>query len=550
MVYEISPKRHSATEPDMSPSRMRVPRVFGRSLHQRVITVAWSVSLVAITGVTVMIDARHSDVVMSKVARDTESLMSEFAQLGGITNVVTSGPAVYDKDRPLIVRGVAVIAPELENLFSQEGRAAAITLNDKLLWQSDQDLERLPSMGPSMQGHWKGIETISVAGRPYEAYLISQTVQRKIHKPGAPGGGNPQLETFPVTYHVALAMDPYRREIRTLRRDLATVVVLAMIVLSVAMSFMIRRQLRPLERITQNVSEMKGLINERVEQRDSDPHEIRALADRFNQFLRKQDEIRASEEETRKSEEKMLKELRIRITTMEETIRNKTIDYGGFMHSLGHLLGSIQLTEFKTIPKAEQNAVRENLHSVQGMIRDKLHDLVRTETVESAPSNDVVSMANRLFIHNKYTGKSPLLSFMRGRHPDKDFADDFFELNHEEKHLHVRIVKTLLQELMINLLHNAGKEADKRVRMTLARKDEMAQIIVEDDGTGFPPAGRRNLMIWGKTTGGKRKGHGIGLPYVRRVASRATITEICSSGIATTSAVRVWSWSYHLMMPQ
>ena len=46
----------------------------------------------------------------------------------------------------------------------------------------------------------------------------------------------------------------------------------------------------------------------------------------------------------------------------------------------------------------------------------------------------------------------------------------------------------------------------------------MVRIVVENDGKRFPPAERENLMVWRDSTDGEGEGHGIGLPYVRRIA--------------------------------
>ncbi len=490
---------------------MRVPMAFGWSLHQRIITVALIVCFVAIVATAGMIDTRHSDIVRRKAMRDTESLMSEFDLLMRTPNAANFARVVKDGDRTLLVS----VAPQLEDLFIQKG-AAAITLNDNVLWQSDQDQELvrllLLSIEPSMQERSEVIRS-NPSGRQ-EAYVISKRYPRKIPKPGAQGNGNRVLEGFPVTYHVALAMNPYRREIQSFRHSLAAMIVMAMVVLGAAMFFTIRWQLRSLERLRQSVSELKGSSGERVEKRDSDPREIRAVADRFNQFLREQDKVR--------EEEKLVyKTLDDRLKGMREVMDNNTVGSGLFSHGLKSMLDSILLTEFKAIPEAEQKEIRDRLREINKEIQTKLDEFIQTEAKESPPLIDIVSVAQRLFTKNEHTKKSPLLNHIRNHLPDKCFTDNSFELVHEEVHLHTRIFEDILHELMMNLLRNAGKAAEKRVRMIITKKDEMIQIVVEDDGPGFPSTGRRNLLIRGKATEatyGKYEGHGIGLPYSRRVA--------------------------------
>ena len=108
-------------------------------------------------------------------------------------------------------------------------------------------------------------------------------------------------------------------------------------------------------------------------------------------------------------------------------------------------------------------------------------------------------------------------SFMRRRHQGRSFHLGF-ELRHEDAPLLARIDRSDLYELMFNLLHNAGKAAQAQLRMTIARRAGRARIVVENDGKRFPPAVCENLMLGRETAVGDGEGHGIGLPYVRRVA--------------------------------
>ena len=127
-------------------------------------------------------------------------------------------------------------------------------------------------------------------------------------------------------------------------------------------------------------------------------------------------------------------------------------------------------------------------------------------------------MAREFFTRSGHTGQNFMQSFMRRRHPERSFDHHHFELRQEDARLLARIDKSYLYELMFNLLHNAGKAADTQVRMTIARRGERVRIVVENDGKRFPRAERENLMMWRDSSDGEGEGHGIGLPYVRRIA--------------------------------
>ena len=413
-----------------------------------------------------------------------------------------------------------VLAQRFESLFPfDEGRTAFITRGDEVLWQSDNRLERLSSPEPAMQGHWEGIAAVSHAGRTYETYLIRSTETREWPVPSstAESSGAERLpETYTLTYHVGLVTDPYRDEITAFRYRLSAVVAIAMAVLGVAMYVVMRGQLRPLDRITRRVSELEAWSGQRIEPFDGDPQEIRTLANRFNEFLQKLDDTEGWERTCHGKLRTVLQEAE------RELSPESQINHKGFMHSLSHLLSAIPLTEFKTIPEEEKEAVHKDFMRVRSMIERKLHDLVARESPVAARSADVVAVAREFFAPNRHTGENFIQSFMRRRHPDRTFEHHHFSLRHAEGHLHARIDKNSLYELMFNLLHNAGKAATGQVRLTIARRGGMVRIAVENDGKRFPTTGRESLMDWRRTTDGEGEGEGegrgIGLPYVRRIA--------------------------------
>ena len=480
-------------------------RAFGQTLQQRVVAVAVIVCVVAIGAAAVLIDARHSTMVFDQVALEGRLLIAQLAE----------ARIAHDLQRG--ERGLRVVlAQRFESLFPfDEGRSAFITLGDDVLWQSDNRLERPPSPEPATQGHWEGLAAISHAGRTYEAYLIRSTETREWPVPSSTAespGAERLPETYAVTFHVGLVTDTYRREITAFRNKMTAVVAIAIAVLGAAMFVVMRRQLRPLDRITRRVSELEAWSGQRIEPCDGDPQEIRTLAARFNEFLQKLDDTGGWEKTCHGKLRTVLQEAE-RDLSPESQINHK-----GFMHSLSHLLSAIPLTEFKTIPEEEKEAVHKDFMRVRSMIERKLHDLVVRETTMAAASADVVAVAREFFSLNRHSAENFMQSFMRRRHPDRSFEHHHFSLRHEEGHLHARIDKNYLYEMMFNLLHNAGKAATGQVRLTIARRGGMVRIAVENDGKRFPTTGRESLMVWRGSTDGEGEGRGIGLPYVRRIA--------------------------------
>jgi signal transduction histidine kinase len=88
-----------------------------------------------------------------------------------------------------------------------------------------------------------------------------------------------------------------------------------------------------------------------------------------------------------------------------------------------------------------------------------------------------------------------------------------------DRRAEVRVERQDLDEMLGNLVENAAKYGGGRVFVTVEPKDEMVDIVVEDDGPGIPEEQRGQLFARGArldTTG--KPGTGLGLAIVRDVA--------------------------------
>ena len=411
---------------------------------------------VAIGAAAVMFDARHSRLVFDHAALKGKLLLDRLFDDARFAHDVQRGEP-----------GLLVVQTQrIESSFRfDDGLAAFITLGDEVLWQSDEPLGAPSSAEPPVPGQWNGIGTISYADRTHEAYLV-RTAVREWPVPASTGespGAERPPETYAVTYHVALLTQPYRLEIMEFRTDMAVVVAVAMVVFGGAMYVVMRRQLRPLARMTRRVGELEAWSGQRIQGGDGDPREIRTLTERFNEFLRKLDDAGGWE---RTCHGRLRTVLQV---AERELAPESEINQRGFMHSLSHLLSAIPLTEFKTIPEAEKEAAHRDFMRVRSMIERKLHDLVSADAGPSARSADVVAVATDFFARRGHGEENFMQSFMRRRHQGRSFHLGF-ELRHEDAPLLARIDRSDLYELMFNLLHNAGKAAQAQVRMTIARR--------------------------------------------------------------------------------
>jgi signal transduction histidine kinase len=88
-----------------------------------------------------------------------------------------------------------------------------------------------------------------------------------------------------------------------------------------------------------------------------------------------------------------------------------------------------------------------------------------------------------------------------------------------DREAEVRVERQDLDEMVGNLVENAAKYGCGRVFVTVERKAQMVDIVIEDDGPGIPEEDRGELFTRGArldTTG--KPGTGLGLAIVRDVA--------------------------------
>lgn len=452
---------------------MNRPRI--QTMHWRVLIVALIVCFVGLFIAAVLADAHYNRMVRGIAIFEAKHMIKRMEKL-------------FQPRFPVLFIGDEA-KTDFDLIWHHVDGSARISIGDTELWQS------ASWPGEGRRAETGGIVAISDVGRTYVAYLISATKPW----PGVQG-------SYPVTYQVLLEWDKYHSKIRRYRYDLAQVVAIAMVVLVAAMHFVIGRELRPLKRLTRSIRELDANSDQQVKRCDSDPREIRTLADRINEFLQTQAKHRQSVRDQYSRLDQHLYE-------MEESIKGPIPNSGGFKHSLGYLMEMLLPTDSKAITKEDQDRTKTKLEFVHKKI-DKMFDYLliklagEPEAVVS--STDVVEQAES-FIEQSEFAEAPAIHYFI---PDKKFS-----LEHEEERLHARIEESLLSQLIQNLLLNAGKVARERVRMTIVRSDKMVKIVVEDDGPGFPSLVCEILTSVGNEASSLLKvederRHGRGLPHM------------------------------------
>jgi signal transduction histidine kinase len=87
-----------------------------------------------------------------------------------------------------------------------------------------------------------------------------------------------------------------------------------------------------------------------------------------------------------------------------------------------------------------------------------------------------------------------------------------------DRQAQVRVERQDLDEMLGNLVENAAKYGGGRVFVTVAPKDGMIDILVEDDGKGIPEQQREAIFQRGARLDTDKPGTGLGLAIVRDVA--------------------------------
>jgi len=77
-----------------------------------------------------------------------------------------------------------------------------------------------------------------------------------------------------------------------------------------------------------------------------------------------------------------------------------------------------------------------------------------------------------------------------------------------------------LNEILGNLLDNAGKWSAECVELSLEQRNGLALIVVTDDGSGVLEGDLVNLGQRGRRLDEQTPGHGLGLAIVREIVAR------------------------------
>jgi two-component system, OmpR family, sensor histidine kinase PrrB len=378
-------------------------------------------------------------------------------------------------------RATAVAAVQQELPGADRRLDAVLSATRSSLRLAIGDTVLLSSGDPVPQGRRPplGLHTVSVGGRRYRTYAET------LREPGL--GGLARLE-------VTTGLDALERRQSTLRRRLAGLGALLLLVAGAGVWLAADLVLRPLRRLRRATA---GIASEGDLDRPvpvEGPAELRGLAGSFNAMLarlsRSAEDRNRALEATRRFAADAGHELRTPLTSVQATLSAIARHPD---------MPAAQRGELARDALAEQRRLVELLDSLQALARGDAGPLELAE-VDLTELLDASAGAA--------AARHPALG-LETRAPDEAVALEGWEPG--------------LRILLDNLIENAARHgrADGMVRVTLhpAVNGDGPAIEVEDDGPGIPPAERERVFEpFHRVAGGDRPGSGLGLALVAQQA--------------------------------
>lgn len=244
------------------------------------------------------------------------------------------------------------------------------------------------------------------------------------------------------------------------------------IVLALLAAFVARFSLGPLKELRDEIGRVKNAKSEKIE--GDYPPEMSPVKDEINALL----------------------------STNKEIVRQAQNHVGNLAHGL------------KTPLAVLRNEARAKEQIESGMLRTQLQrmeDIVQRYLQRA-------QMAARSQIQTNYTSLEPalkrLLGAMRKIHHPVEYH---WEGTPNGKDISVRMDPGDLDEVLGNVLDNAGKWASGNVTILTSIKGDQLEIVVQDDGDGVPQQKLQKIAQRGHRLDENMHGSGLGLDIVKEL---------------------------------
>lgn len=417
------------------------------------------VRVVAIASLVLAVFLGLTGIALERVFRDTgRELVHEHLQAQVYALLAAADPA---PDGSLPMDGL----PEPRFALPDSGLyAMAREPGGRVLWRSRSLLDRSLDLAPPDAA---GVARFDEIEAPWgERFLVvAYRVRWEL-----PDGAERVFDL-----HVAESRRALDKRVARYRHDLWTWLSALAGGLLAAQALVLTLGLAPLRRLASEVRAIEAGEHSSVSEQQ--PHELRALAANLNHMIR-------VGQRTAEGHRNALADLAHALKTPMAVLRGAAEDAG-----------------------PDQDALRETVLDAVTRMDEALSYRLRRASAASErtlPATIAVeSLAQRVCatLRKVYAGKPLTLEL--------DAPDT----------LHARVDEGDLTEILGNLLDNACKWADRRVRLTLRGADveRGLHIMVEDDGPGIPPRERTRILERGARADEDTPGQGIGLSVVHEL---------------------------------
>ncbi len=200
----------------------------------------------------------------------------------------------------------------------------------------------------------------------------------------------------------------------------------------------------------------------------------------------------------------LVAEVNLLLSLMAERLQRSRNTLGDLAHALKTPLTLLrQLTDDEAL--SENTRVKKSLlQQTDKMMRLISHSLKHARLAGEGPAGSTFSINNDI---------SALLDTLQHMHKDKHFEfipsgspPDRLPLDRED-----------MLELLGNLLDNAGKWAQQRIRFTLCVNEDSLKCTIEDDGPGVDQTNLKLLTRRGLRLDESADGYGLGLAIVKDI---------------------------------
>ena len=277
-----------------------------------------------------------------------------------------------------------------------------------------------------------------------------------------------------VEAHVAEDLSALDERIETFRWRFAVVTLILLAIMLVVQRLIVRASLRPLDRVRRDCRRLEAGEIERLDEHV--PPELRPMVEEINHL---QDAMQRRLSRSRKALGNLAHALKTPITLIDQVLQRSADDLPA--ETAERLAEGV--TRMRRITDRELRHARMAGESGGGQ---------RFEVERELPR---------------------LLGMFRHLHPDKTFTHRV----DSSDGAYLRADREDMYELFGNLLDNAAKWAENRIRVEVARDEDGWHIEVADDGPGVPTEALAGLAHRGARLDESRDGHGLGLAIVREI---------------------------------